>query len=92
MIKGIGSAGAGQVDAARAQAAQRGAAPKLPDAADPSAGAAPVSPAVQLAAAGAPVDTDKVAAVRTAIAAGRYVIDPQAIADRMIALDLPTAG
>ncbi len=91
MIKGVGSAGAGQIDAARTQAAQRNIASKLQDAPNAPAGGAPVSPAAQLAAAGAPVDTDKVAAVRAAIAEGRYVIDPQAIADRMIALDLPTA-
>jgi len=49
------------------------------------------TPAAEMAALGAPVDTDKVAAIRTRIADGSYKIDPKAIAERMIALDLPDA-
>jgi len=49
------------------------------------------NPAAELAAQGAPVDTSKVAAIRAAIANGTYKIDAKAIADRMIALDLPKA-
>jgi negative regulator of flagellin synthesis FlgM len=37
---------------------------------------------------GAPVDTDRVAALKAAIAAGAYRADPQAIAAGMIASDL----
>jgi negative regulator of flagellin synthesis FlgM len=48
------------------------------------------TPAAELAAQGAPIDNAKVAAVRAAIANGTYKIDAKAIADRMIALDLPT--
>lgn len=51
--------------------------------------AAPTSPAALLAAEGAPIDTDKVASIKAAIEAGTYEINPRAIADRMIALDLP---
>ena len=47
------------------------------------------TPAAELASAGAPVDTDKVAAVRAQIASGNYTIDASAIAKRMMALDLP---
>jgi negative regulator of flagellin synthesis FlgM len=50
---------------------------------------APTTPAAQLAAAGAPIDASKVASLRQAIAEGRYSVDPQRIADAMVALDLP---
>jgi negative regulator of flagellin synthesis FlgM len=51
-------------------------------------GTAP-NPAADLAAAGPPVDTGKVAAIRAAIADGSYQVDAKAIADRMVDLDLP---
>ena len=38
-----------------------------------------------------PVDLGKVAALKSAIASGSYVLDPEAIATKMIALDLPPA-
>ena len=41
-----------------------------------------------MAAQGAPVDMDRVAAIKEAIASGNYPVDAQAIAERMIALDL----
>ena len=44
---------------------------------------------MMLVKAGAPVDAAKVAAVRAAIAEGRYPVDPRAIAEAMVALDLP---
>ena len=54
-------------------------------------GSAPITtPAAELAAQGAPIDTAKVETIRAAIANGTYKIDAKAIADRMIALDLPT--
>jgi len=49
------------------------------------------TPAAELASQGAPVDTSKVAAIREAIANGTYKIDAKAIAERMIATDLPQA-
>ncbi|WP_176596697.1 MULTISPECIES: flagellar biosynthesis anti-sigma factor FlgM [Sphingobium] len=57
-----------------------------------SASAGSASPAARMAAEGAPVDMDRVAAIKAAIASGNYPVDPAAIADRMLALDLPTAG
>jgi negative regulator of flagellin synthesis FlgM len=42
-----------------------------------------------MASQGAPVDSAKVAAVRAAIAEGRYPINPDKIAAAMIDLDLP---
>ncbi|WP_375194396.1 flagellar biosynthesis anti-sigma factor FlgM [Sphingobium sp.] len=56
-----------------------------------SATAESASPAARMAAEGAPVDMDRVAAIKAAIASGNYPVDPAVIADRMIALDLPAA-
>jgi negative regulator of flagellin synthesis FlgM len=44
-----------------------------------------------MASEGAPVDMDKIAAIKAAIASGNYPVDADAIAERMIALDLPAA-
>lgn len=57
-----------------------------------SSSASSASPAARMAAEGAPVDMDRVAAIKAAIASGNYPVDASAIAERMIALDLPTAG
>ena len=43
------------------------------------------------AAAGPPIDVEKVRAIRTAIAEGRYPVDPDRIAKSMMDLDLPTS-
>jgi negative regulator of flagellin synthesis FlgM len=50
---------------------------------------APASPVAAMAAEGAPVDSAKVAAIRAAIAEGRYPVDPARIAAAMIDADLP---
>jgi negative regulator of flagellin synthesis FlgM len=50
------------------------------------------SPVARMAAEGAPVDMDRVAAIKAAIASGNYPVDPAQIADRMMALDLPARG
>ncbi|MBP8232212.1 flagellar biosynthesis anti-sigma factor FlgM [Rhizorhabdus sp.] len=42
-----------------------------------------------LAEAGPPINSEKIEAIRQAIAAGQYPIDAKAIAAKMIALDLP---
>lgn len=39
----------------------------------------------------APIDGDRIAVLRDRIAAGLYRIDPRAIADKMIALDLQSS-
>jgi negative regulator of flagellin synthesis FlgM len=49
------------------------------------------SPAARMAAEGAPVDLDRIAAIKSAIASGNYPVNPAVIADRMLALDLPVA-
>jgi len=89
MINGIGSTtGAGRIDGTRPQGTQRAGAAASARAGAGEEGVA-ASPAAELAAAGPPVDTDKVARVRAAIASGGYAIDVQAIAAKMVALDLP---
>lgn len=57
-----------------------------------SASAASASPAARMAAEGAPVDLDRIAAIKAAIASGNYPVNPSAIADRMLALDLPVVN
>ena len=88
MINGITSiGGGGRIDGTRTQGARR---PDAPAVGQPAEGEASVpSPAAELAASGPPVDAGKVARIRDAIAAGQYPVDAQAIAAKMIALDLP---
>ena len=54
-----------------------------------SSAAASTSPAARMAAEGAPVDMDKIAAIKSAIASGNYPVNADAIAERMLELDLP---
>lgn len=61
------------------------------DQAGPRATGSVTTPAAELVAQGAPIDSAKVDSIRTAIANGTYKIDAKAIAARMIETDLPTA-
>jgi len=45
-----------------------------------------------LAESGPPINSEKIAAIRQAIAAGQYPLDVKAIAAKMVALDLPETG
>ena len=47
------------------------------------------SPAARMAAQGAPVDVDRIGAIKAAIASGNYPVDAEAIAQKMLDLDLP---
>lgn len=88
MVTAIGASGLIRPsDMLRSEAAKRGALTKV--AADGADKTAPATAVTELVAAGAPIDVDRVTALRQAIAEGRYTIDPQAIANRMIAADLP---
>ena len=90
MIDGIGKSGPARIDlnrstvGASSQAARPGQVSGRGEAS--GAGAA----VADLAAAGPPVDSAKVAAIRAAILEGRYPVDPVKIAERMIAIDLPS--
>ena len=88
MIDGVGkSGGAGRIDFNRSSSAGAPAAAggRTAPARPSSAGSA----VADLVAAGPPVDSDKVAAIRAAILAGNYPVDPAKIAERMIEIDLP---
>lgn len=88
MVTAIGASGLIRPsDALRSEAAKRAAAAKVTT--DGAEKSAPTTIVAEILAPGAPIDVDRVSALRQAIAEGRYAIDPQAIADRMIAADLP---
>lgn len=89
MIDGIGNGGAGRIGLNRAQADRSEAANKIGAVRSGGEALAPASLMSGIAGAGAPVDSDKVAAIRTAIAEGRYPVDAEKIAAKMLALDLP---
>ena len=90
MIDGVGKGGAGRIDIARQDkgapiGAARGAGPR-------AAEGAVKSDVLELVSGGAPVDTSKVEAVRAAIREGRYPVDANRIAIRMLDVDLPRRG
>ncbi|WP_106639002.1 flagellar biosynthesis anti-sigma factor FlgM [Allosphingosinicella vermicomposti] len=88
MIDGIGKGGLGRIDIQRGQVAKSGAASSAGSATSGSAASGSASLLADLAS-GPPVNAEKIAALRAAIAEGRYPVDPEKIAERMIALDIP---
>ena len=90
MINAVGPTGIARAMGVRSESVGN----KLPvakvDSTDAQATGVVTTPAAELAAQGAPIDTAKVAAIREAIANGTYKIDAKAIANRMIEFDLPT--
>ena len=90
MIDGVGKSGAGRIDIARQDkgapiGAARGAGPRIAE-------GAVKSEVLELVSGGPPVDTSKVEAVRAAIREGRYPVDANRIAIRMLDVDLPRRG
>ena len=79
-----------QAAAARTQPHSAAAAslPKSERAAADPLSLSPTAQAAKALAGAAQVDDAKVAGLKAAIAAGTYTVDPHAVADRMIALDL----
>ena len=88
MINGIGKAGAGRLELVRGSAERGASVEKAGSSAAQREVSGPLALAAEMAA-GAPISSEKVAAVRAAIAEGRYPVDPQKIAERMLELDLP---
>lgn len=87
MISAIGPTGTQRMmDLARSQGAKAAKPAAQSEAASETQSVA--SPAAQLAAQGAPIDAEKVAAIRAQVTAGTYSVNPKAIADRMITSDL----
>ncbi|PSJ39663.1 flagellar biosynthesis anti-sigma factor FlgM [Allosphingosinicella deserti] len=90
MIDGIGkTGGGGRPELVRSSVERSEASAKAGDALSQDAIATPSTLISEMAGSGAPVDSGRVAAIRTAIAEGRYPVDPTRIAAAMIALDLP---
>lgn len=90
MIDGIGKSGTGRIELPRASVGQGpAAAPSAASSPGGRSGGVVGSVVADLVSLGAPVDSDKVSSIRQAIAEGRYAVDPDAIAERMIAADLP---
>ncbi len=92
MIDGIGKAGAGRLELVRTSVERTGQAAPVGDASSDRAVSGAGGASRAMAAEGAPVDAEKVAAVRAAIAEGRYPVDPDKIAASMVALDLMPKG
>ncbi len=85
MIKSVGDKQFGRIDAPRVGLDRTASAAKPAAVAGAAAQpGAPVSPAADMAAQGVPVDGAKVAAIKAAIAEGRYPVDPAKLADAMI--------
>jgi negative regulator of flagellin synthesis FlgM len=88
MIDGIGKSGTGRLEPQRGTSSPSiagvAAGPKIGGQREPGVGGVVAS----LVAGGPPVDSDRVAAVRQAIADGRYTVDPERIAEAMLASDL----
>ncbi|EQB09787.1 negative regulator of flagellin synthesis FlgM [Sphingobium quisquiliarum P25] len=92
MIKSVGQNVSAAIEASRLRESGKARTFSDKGPAGVSSFAASASPAARMAAEGAPVDMDRVAAIKAAIASGNYPVDPAAIADKMLALDLPVNG
>lgn len=89
MIKPVGQAMSAAIEAAKLRETRqpRAVAPKATDTATTSNAVA--NPVAQIAQAGAPIDLDKISRIKQAIASGNYPVDADAIAEKMVDLDLP---
>lgn len=91
MINGIGQAMSSAIEASKLRDGSKVKTVSV-TAAHAAITGASMSPAGRMAAEGAPVDMDRIAAIKAAIAAGDYPVDADAIAEKMLSLDLPSAG
>jgi len=89
MINSVGKPGQGQVEISRTPVEGQAPVGGVPEALARGKAGGVESSVFELVADGAPVDDDKVASIRAAIAEGRYSVDADRIAERMVALDLP---
>lgn len=92
MIKPVGQAISAAIEATKLRETTQARA-SVPVATTPPSAATTervvANPAARLAQLGAPVDVEKVNRIKAAIASGNYPVDADAIADRMVELDLP---
>ncbi len=91
MIKSVGPGLSTAVEAARLRESGQTRAPAKVSEATSETAQSVSTPAARMAAQGAPVDMERIAAVKQAIASGNYPVDPQKIAEKMLDLDLPAA-
>ncbi|WP_311266765.1 flagellar biosynthesis anti-sigma factor FlgM [Sphingobium sp. WCS2017Hpa-17] len=91
MIKSVGQNISAAIEASRLREGAKVRATATTGSTTAASAAASSSPAARMAAEGAPVDMDRIAAIKSAIASGNYPVNPSAIAERMIALDLSAA-
>jgi len=91
MIKSVGQSISAAIEANRLREGGKMRASAPIGSASVASASASASPAARMAAEGAPVDMDRIAAIKAAIASGNYPVDAAAIADRMVALDLAAA-
>jgi negative regulator of flagellin synthesis FlgM len=89
MIKSIGQAVTSAVELGKLREGSKARAASPAGSAVSGGSSASATPAAQMAAQGAPVDMERVEAIKAAIASGNYPVDAERIAERMIALDLP---
>lgn len=92
MIKSVGQGISAAIEASRLRESGKTRASASTGSATACSSTESTSPAARMAAEGAPVDLDRIAAIKAAIASGNYPVNASAIADRMLALDLPVAG
>ncbi|WP_294137730.1 flagellar biosynthesis anti-sigma factor FlgM [Sphingobium sp.] len=92
MIKSVGQSISAAIEATRLREGTKTRASSASSSTTASSSASSATPASRMAAEGAPVDMDRIAAIKAAIASGNYPVNPSAIAERMVALDLPVAG
>lgn len=92
MIKSVGQSISAAIEANRLREGGKTRASSATGSTTASSSASSASPASRMAGEGAPIDMDRVAAIKAAIASGNYPVNPSAIAERMVALDLPVAG
>lgn len=86
MINNVGESGMSRIETVRTSLERGAPVAKAGSSLDRNRAEAPVSAAAEMAAKGPPIDADKVAAIRAAIAEGRYPVQPDRIADAMIDL------
>lgn len=89
MINGIGSPPTGQLSSTTRTSATKPVAAATAPSALPEAGTGATIAADMVVALGPPVDMQRIEAIRTAIAEGRYNVDPEAIASKMVDQDIP---
>ena len=91
MIKSVGQSISAAIEATRLRESGKTRASATTGSTGSAASASSASPAARMAAEGAPVDMDRIAAIKAAIASGNYPVNPSAIAERMVALDRSAA-